>query len=219
MYITHDELILQATAQQIKNVDPTFDTSLTGDALRAAVINYFKIQYSDVSVINEKVIEALNDQGNNNTTKMINSQSLINDLFTTMSSLSTSLIITSISMLAPVLVLVSLICMLSLINDYLKLIGLLKVLGFSDRNIIMLIGSILLPVLILTIGLGLGIVFATTYGLQFAIYSLTQIFISPGINAASFFIGLGVIGGLMILCVLFLYLMMKRTKLQNVIKF
>ncbi len=216
--LTFDHSILLEQANQIKNkLDASFDATDNPD-LRNRVLNYYDNNFNSNKI--KQVLE-----NTNNVMLLKPAQSFIlptdvtNEVFNIVSNLSTTLIVTSVSLLIPLLILVCISTCLSVISGLMKQINLLKVLGYSNRNIIIMLLISFLPVFIIASILGLGMVFGISYGIQFIIFNLSSVFIYPYVQP------LPVISAILVLAVIFSIALiaswtkMNRSKLDTAIKF
>ncbi|MGL4951157.1 MAG: hypothetical protein ACRC4M_05020 [Mycoplasma sp.] len=220
--LTLDRGLLIKYAEHIKNeIDPSFvyvdDGSI--EDLRDPILNFISTKYSTMS----NFFNLLNDIDQElilqfSLDSILPSDATI-EIFDMMSSLISLIGIATSVVLVPLLLIVSTITSMSIIQDLVNNILLLKILGYSNRNILISLGLMYIPVFILSTVVGLGITFATSFGLQYLTYSLTSIFISPFINPLIFMLGVTATAFILSLSLLYIYIYLKNKKMQNALKF
>lgn len=216
---SHNPSIIKVVAEYIHDhLDNNFAIVDNTNEQRNLIIDYINKNYSLSSII--QVLNNINQTDLlQSATNFILSSTTSEKMFGIVSNLSSTLIIIIASISIPLLILVTLVISLSIINDLYRYIGLMKVLGYSNRNIIVAFSSMYLPVLLITILVGLAISFALNYGVQFLVFNLTSIYLTPGIQAGAYFIGVAASIVIFILCIMFITGVIHRKGLENTIKF
>ncbi|MGL4947983.1 MAG: hypothetical protein ACRC42_01175 [Mycoplasma sp.] len=219
--LTINENILLQTAKSIQtSIDPNFvydDSTL--ESLRLDVSKFIISNYANHGMFMQ-MLEVL---GQEELLQFSISSILPNDIsisvFDLITSLTTIIVIIGSLILLPLLMIVSTITSMSMVQDLTNKIVLMKILGYSNRNILMCLSLMYIPVIILTTIIGLAVTFATSYGTQYLIYSMTSIFISQFVNPWIFILGVVGVVSILFLSLIYIHFHLKNSKMQEVLKF
>lgn len=218
---TSDPKIIKLMSNKIKIIDNSFNNSdevVDGKNLRDRVVEYLFANNS-TGTFTRSISVA---QGNSLLIVAVNSiipSDTIDNVFSIISTLSTTIMIIGVSIIIPLLFIIIFITSTSLLNDLLKNITLLKVLGYSKKNIIITLALMYLPVIIITLILACTIMFAISYGLQFLVFNITSIYISQSVNLPIYFMGAGIIILIFLACIYAMSVTLKKKKFIESIKF
>ncbi len=95
----------------------------------------------------------------------------------------------------------------------------MKVIGMNNKEITKILLMMYIPVVLLFLLLGFGLVFGLTQGLQAIVYTVTSVFITKEISAAIFIGGFMVILMIFALSILFICQKLGKKQISTVVKF
>ena len=176
LFVTENPQILKVVAKKLN-----IDTTLPLSEIRSQIVTYVANNMSA-----DKFKEILNNvQGSTSMTVSFTSmlpKTISNELFNIMSSFFSTIIYILIAIIIPLLLMIIFISSFSIVEDFFKRISLLKIMGMNNKEIAKTIITMYLPIFITIAIIGIGLIFAAVYILQYLIFSITSIYISSNIS-------------------------------------
>lgn len=139
--------------------------------------------------------------------------SIFNTIFTTFSSIQNIVIL----IIIPIIVMVIMILSSVMISELKKILAVLKTLGYSNKNNLVSILSTFLPVIFVSLLVGILVMFMSTFAIQTIIFKATSIFLSKAINWLPYLYGTIAVIFIMILNFLNLWIYLKKQNFKNAI--
>ncbi|MDE7112232.1 MAG: FtsX-like permease family protein, partial [Malacoplasma sp.] len=102
-----------------------------------------------------------------------------------------------------------------MMNDFRKIIAILKTLGYSDRENLFSILVIFIPVVIISLLIGIGILASLCTFFNFLVFNLSTIYLSPSIDWLTYLYGVIAIFGIVLINFIFVALYLKKQNLKN----
>ena len=217
--ITYNPDLLNSISTYIKeNIDNSFIIADNANDQRNNIINFLTNNFSQSTIIKSfdesDIIDLLSVS-----LDFALPSSITNDIFSMISNLTSSIIIIIVAILIPLLVFVTMVTSFSIVGDLTKNLALMKILGFSNKNIFITIALMYIPVFVLSVIIGLCIMLALNFGIQMLIYNLTTIFINENIVAWVFLLSVLVIGLILAAATMLTLIISRRKGLENTLKF
>ncbi|WP_412031987.1 ABC transporter permease [Malacoplasma muris] len=119
--------------------------------------------------------------------------------------------------LIPLIIVMILVISASMLQEFKKMIIVLKTIGYSDKDNIISILATFIPIILLTLLIGIGVVAAILSIFQFVIYTASTVFITGVINWMTYGIGIAVIMAVLIINFVAMIIMYKQQKLKTAI--
>lgn len=184
--------------------------------IRYDIISIFinKFPTSDNSFINY----LQNIFGNNSTTLSIQDSEFFDAVFSTYSTIFQTLIVIQnlvISILVPIIIMIVMIVSSVMINEFRKMLAILKTLGYSDKVNFKMIMATFIPVLIISLLIGLGILWLMLFVFQTLIFNLASIYLSSTINFLPYIYGAIAIVAILLINFIYVYIYLKKQNLKN----
>ncbi|MDE5953002.1 MAG: FtsX-like permease family protein, partial [Malacoplasma sp.] len=102
-----------------------------------------------------------------------------------------------------------------MMNDFRKIIAILKTLGYSDRENLFSILVIFIPVILISLLIGIGILASLCTFFNFLVFNLSSIYLSPSIDWLTYLFGVIAILGIVVINFIFVALYLKKQNLKN----
>lgn len=216
---TYNKSILLNTAYYIKkNVDKDFVIGSDINQLRKNIVDFININFGNASFLkmmdNLKINELLKPS-----LSMVLSNQITNDVFNKITTLIITISVILAAIIIPLLIFVTLVVSFSIITDLERNMGTLKILGVANWKQMLILLKMYSPFFIVSLLIGLGVIFAINYGLQYIIFSMTSIFISTSLNIGILFVGIFIVMLIFILSIILNFLIFRNKKLDSLIKF
>lgn len=132
-------------------------------------------------------------------------------IFNTLLTVETLLI----CLFVPLIIIIIMIISSVMMNDFRKMIAVLKTLGYSDRENLFSILLTFIPVVIISLVIGIVILSALSSFCNFFIFNVASIYLSPAIEWSSFFYGVIAVVGIVIINFIFVSIYLKKQNLKN----
>lgn len=123
------------------------------------------------------------------------------------------------SIVTPIIIIMLFVLTSLMMNDIKKIISILKTLGYSDKENIFSVLFTYIPVVLFGLLIGLAIFAASMFLFQFAIYSISSIFISASISWLPYLYGALAIVLILIINFLVMVFALKKANLKTVINY
>lgn len=184
---------------------------------RDEIIYYFENKYNDATVLSNYLLSMFNNTVlNSNLTSFesyITSKNIYDSIFSTLYTIQTL----GILMFIPIVTVMILVMTSIMMNDFKKMISILKTLGYSDKENIKSVIFTYIPIILLALIIGIILLVTVMFAFQFATYNVSSIFISSSINWIPYLYGVGALLAIVILNFIFTLILFKRTKLKTTI--
>ncbi|MGL5630203.1 MAG: hypothetical protein ACRDCG_00265 [Mycoplasmoidaceae bacterium] len=180
---------------------------------------YYEDNLGTINIFLNRLSDVLN---NVNITPSINGLdgTFINDeIFSLVYSSSRTLSIIIGLSLTPLLIITLNISILSLADDFRKILTIIRILGLNKRKTISSIALIYLPIAIFGITIGLLITYLVGLSFQSILFSAVSVFIYSNINITFAAIASLVIIATMLACILLVTILLTKEKLEKAIKY
>lgn len=144
---------------------------------------------------------------------------LVSETFTNLSKTIDLINKISLTITIPLVIVMILVISSSMLSNYNDIILVLKTLGYNDSENIHTIFFVFTPVIIISLVIGIILMLLTLFSLQSIIYALTSIYISAGLLLIPSVIGLSIVLLIILINFIFIYIIYKKQKLSDVIKY
>lgn len=134
-------------------------------------------------------------------------------LFNTFITISNLLIVLTVPI---AIIVITIICSVML-NEFRKMFLCLKTLGYSDKQSIMRVLITFVPVLIISLLIGLLILYIALFAIQASAFNLSTIFLSSSINWLPFLYGSIAIIAILLINIIYVVIFMKKQNLRTAI--
>lgn len=132
-------------------------------------------------------------------------------IFNTLLTVETLLI----CLFVPLIIIIIMIISSVMMNDFRKMIAILKTLGYSDRENLFSILLTFIPVVIISLIIGLIALSALSTFCNFFVFNVASIYLSPSIEWLSFLYGVIAVVGIIIINFIFVSIYLKKQNLKN----
>ena len=180
------------------------------NALESITLEINKV--SDISSMLEKVF------GTNAVSISISSLEFFTATFETYGTIFNSFIVIQnilIAMLLPIIIVIVMIVSSVMINEYRKMLAILKTLGYSDKKNLKLIYLTFVPVLLISLIIGIVILALMIFSIQTAIFKLSTIYISSSINWMPYLYGAIAVISIIVINFIYISIYVKKQNLKN----
>ena len=150
--------------------------------------------------------------------KNTDSKELTNQLFSITSGLINNVNVLLLCIFIPLLFATIIVSIAGIIDLIKKQIGTLRLLGYTSGKITRTILYLFLPSILISGGIGAGIVFIILFVVQNLLYQFTSIFIGTSLNWLIWVIGIAILISLLIFISIVAYIMLKKLKYSQLIK-
>ncbi|MDE6894497.1 MAG: hypothetical protein K2J02_03925 [Malacoplasma sp.] len=120
-----------------------------------------------------------------------------------------------IALFIPLIIIIIMIISSVMMNDFRKIIAILKTLGYSDRENLFSILVIFIPVILISLLIGIGILASLCTFFNFLVFNLSSIYLSPSIDWLTYLFGVIAILGIVVINFIFVALYLKKQNLKN----
>lgn len=120
-----------------------------------------------------------------------------------------------ISIFVPIIIMIIMIVSSALINDFRKMLAILKTLGYSDRHSLMILYITFIPVFLVSLIIGLAIFSVLIFAIQTSIFNLASIYLTSTIDLIPFMYGIASILAILVINFIYVAIYMKKQNLKN----
>lgn len=185
---------------------------------RNDVINIFIKEYSQTNDVLRSYLDEI--FGKNSLTISINNFEFFNSIFSTYSTIFNTFIVIQnlvITILVPIIIIIVMIISSVMINEFKRMFMILKTLGYKDSTNLKIIYITFVPVLIISLLVGMGLLFILLASLQAIIFNLASIYLSASIDWLPYIYGAIAIVAIMLLNFVYISIYMRKQNLRNTI--
>ncbi|BAC44403.1 predicted permiase [Malacoplasma penetrans HF-2] len=214
--IPYDQKTLSVLIEKFKTANPNYFASITVDDTnrRTTVLSYLRTTYNSVS----SLAELLQTTFGNNNMVAIQNLTYFDILFGTYTTIFNSLLTVEnmlIILIVPIIIFTIMIISSTTLNDFRKMLAVLKTLGYKDREILNSIIVSYLLILLVSIGIGIGLLAGLLTVFQLLIFNLSSIFLTSAISWIPFVFGASGILAILIFNILYITVLFKKQNLRN----
>ncbi|WP_044891184.1 ABC transporter permease [Malacoplasma penetrans] len=148
----------------------------------------------------------------------INSFEYFQTLFDTYTTIFRTLLVIEtllICLFVPLIIIIIMIVSSVMMSDFRKLVAILKTLGYSDRENLLSILMIFVPVMLISLIVGIIVIASLSTFFNFMIFNAASIYLSPAIDWVSYLYGVIAIAGIVIINFIFVSVYLKKQNLKN----
>lgn len=120
-----------------------------------------------------------------------------------------------ICLFVPLIIIIIMIVSSVMMNDFRKLIAILKTLGYSDKENLLSILVIFIPVVLISLIVGIVLIASLSTFFNFMIFNAASIYLSPAIDWIAYLYGVIAIIGIVIINFIFVSLYLRKQNLKN----
>ncbi|RXY97333.1 ABC transporter permease [Malacoplasma penetrans] len=132
-------------------------------------------------------------------------------IFNTLISIETLII----CLFIPLIIIIVMIISSVMMNDFRRLVAILKTLGYSDKENLLSILVIFVPVVLISLIVGIAIVATLSVSFNFMVFNAASIYLAPEIDWLAYLFGFIAIVGIVTINFIFVALYLKKQNLRN----